>query len=50
MTEHTESHGGYPWARLILFVLFLCFLALVLKGMGWCIGGMCDAGTEMLLK
>lgn len=28
----------YPWGRLVLFVLFLIFLAIVLKAMGWCVG------------
>lgn len=43
----TEQSG---WARLLLFVLFLIFLAIVLKGMGWCIGGMCEVGADYLLK
>ena len=46
MKEEKKS----AWARLILFVLFLIFLALVLNGMGWCIGGVCDVGTDYLLK
>lgn len=39
MTERTNGHGMYPWGRLVLFVLFLIFLAIVLKAMGWCVGG-----------
>lgn len=31
-------------------LIFLILLALVLKGMGWCIGGVCEVGTDMLLK
>ncbi len=38
------------WGQIILFIVFLILLALVLNGMGWCIGGVCDVGTEMLLK
>ena len=38
------------WGQLILFIVFLILLALVLNGRGWCIGGVCDVGTEMLLK
>ncbi len=38
------------WGQILLFVIFLIFLALVLKGMSWCIGGVCDVGTDMLLK
>ena len=37
------------WSRLVLFVLFLAMLVLVLQGMGWCIGGVCDVGSEMIL-
>lgn len=48
MTKPNDS-GHEKWSRLILFVLFLMMLALVLKGMGWCIGGVCDVGTEMIL-
>ena len=40
----------YPWGRLVLFVLFLIFLAIVLKAMGWCGGGVCDVGLDALLK
>lgn len=36
--------------QIILFIVFLILLALVLNGMGWCIGGVCDVGTELLLK
>lgn len=35
--------------RALLFILFLVVLAIVLKGMGWCIGGVCEVGTDMLL-
>ena len=45
MTERTNGHGMYPWGRLVLFVLFLIFLA-----MGWCVGGVCDVGLDALLK
>ena len=38
------------WGQIILFIVFLILLALVLNGMGWCIGGVCDVCTEMLLK
>ena len=38
MTERTNGHGMYPCGRLVLFVLFLIFLAIVLKAMGWCVG------------
>ena len=34
------------WAQIFLLIL----LALVLNGMGWCIGGVCEVGTDMLLK
>ena len=27
------------WAQIFLFIIFLILLALVLNGMGWCIGG-----------
>ncbi|MGN1150177.1 MAG: hypothetical protein ACI4SY_05680 [Sutterella sp.] len=37
-------------ARVFLFIVFLTFLAIVLKGMGWAIGGMCEAGADLLLK
>ena len=37
----------YPWGRLVLFVLFLIFLAIVLKAMGWCVGGVCDVGLDV---
>lgn len=50
MTERTNGHGMYPWGRLVLFVLFLIFLAIVLKAMGWCVGGVCDVGLDALLK
>ncbi len=38
------------WAQIVLFIIFLILLALVLNGMGWCIGGVCEVGTDMLLK
>ena len=38
------------WAQIFLFIIFLILLALVLNGMGWCIGGVCEVGTDMLLK
>ena len=44
-----QQHPHHEWGRLILFVLFLMVLAAVLKGMGWCIGGVCELGTDMLL-
>lgn len=50
---NASNHGGREpraWGRLILFVLFLMLLAAVLKGMGWCIGGVCDIGTDLLLR
>ena len=50
MTERTNGHGMYPWGRLVLFVLFLIFLAIVLKAMGWCVVGVCDVGLDALLK
>lgn len=50
MTERTNGHGMYPWGRQVLFVLFLIFLAIVLKAMGWCVGGVCDVGLDALLK
>lgn len=34
--------------RLILFILFLGVLALILKSMGWCIGGVCLFGMNEL--
>lgn len=43
-----NANVNHPWGRLILFVLFLIVLALVLKGMGWCIGGVCDVGTNLI--
>lgn len=48
MAERVNGHGMYPWSRLVLFILFLIFLAIVLKAMGWCIGGMCEAGADLL--
>ena len=52
MTNSTnnQNRAPKPWARLFLFVLFLVLLAMVLKGMGWCIGGVCDVGVDLLLK
>lgn len=38
------------WGQIFLFIIFLILLALVLNGMGWCIGGVCEVGTDMLLK
>lgn len=38
------------WAQIFLFIIFLILLALVLNGMGWCIGGVCEVGTDMLKK
>ena len=38
MTERTNGHGMYPWGRLVL------------KAMGWCVGGVCDVGLDALLK
>ena len=38
------------WAQIFLFIIFLILLALVLNGMGWCIGGVCEVGTDMLLQ
>lgn len=46
-TNDKKKNG---WGQIILFIVFLILLALVLNGMGWCIGGVCDVGTEMLLK
>lgn len=46
---NTGGHAPRPWGTLILFVLFLILLAIVLMGMGWCIGGVCEVGTDMLL-
>ena len=43
--EHPPGERG----RALLFILFLLVLAIVLKGMGWCIGGVCEVGTDMLL-
>lgn len=34
--------------RLILFIIFLGLLALILKSMGWCIGGVCLFGMNEL--
>ena len=50
LSEISNVHGMYPWGRLFLFVLFLIFLAIVLKAMGWCVGGVCDVGLDALLK
>ncbi|MFR6359837.1 MAG: hypothetical protein ACLUNV_09625 [Sutterella wadsworthensis] len=36
------------WGQIFLFIIFLILLALVLNGMGWCIGGVCEVGTDML--
>ena len=38
------------WGQIFLFIIFLILLALVLNGMGGCIGGVCEVGTDMLLK
>ncbi len=43
------SKSRRKWGRVILFILFLALLGAVLKGMGWCIGGVCDAGTDLIL-
>lgn len=39
-----------PVSRVIWFVIFLGFLALFLKAMGWCVGGICEVGADYLLK
>lgn len=50
MTTMKKNDGPHrEWGRLILFILFLILLAAVLKGMGWCIGGVCEIGTDMIL-
>ena len=46
-TNDRKKHG---WAQIFLFIICLILLALVLNGMGWCIGGVCEVGTDMLLK
>ena len=45
----TGRHEHQPGERALLFILFLLVLASVVKGMGWCIGGVCEVGTDMLL-
>ena len=37
-------------ARVFLITVFLVFLAAVLNGMGWAIGGICEAGADIFLK
>ena len=37
-------------ARVFLITVFLVFLAAVLKGMGWAIGGICEACADIFLK
>ena len=49
MTTLKKNGPHREWGRLVLFVHFLIILAAVLKGMGWCIGGVCEIGTDMLL-
>ena len=51
MTE-TKVSGRKPrrWVQILLFVFFLLLLAAVLKGMGWCVGGVCDVGLDMFLQ
>ncbi len=36
--------------RVLLFVLFLIAFAAFLKGMGWCVGGVCEFGMDTVLK
>ena len=52
MTVNERNGGREPrrWGRFILFVIFLLLFAAVLKGMGWCVGGVCDVGVDRLLK
>ncbi|EHY30866.1 hypothetical protein [Sutterella parvirubra] len=49
MTVPQHEHQPGKWTRVILFVLFLLMLVLVMKGMTWCIGGVCDVGTDLIL-
>lgn len=49
MTYPHHEHQPGKWSRVILFVLFLLMLAVVMKGMGWCIGGVCEVGADMIL-
>ena len=50
MSELNERKGGSKrWVSVVLFVFFLFLLAAVLKGMGWCVGGVCDVGVDMFL-
>ena len=49
MSEMKQNHPNRDWGRLVLFVFFLILLALVLKGMGWSIGVLAEAGTDILL-
>lgn len=44
----SKKREGKPWVRLVLFVLFLMLLALVLNRLGWCIGGVCEVGADMV--
>lgn len=43
-----NQNEGRPWIRLLLFVLFLILLALILNRLGWCIGGVCEVGADMM--
>lgn len=36
--------------RVLLFVLFLIAFAVFLKGMGWCVGGVCEIGMDQVLN
>lgn len=49
MTVPQHEHQPGKWTRVILFVLFLLMFVLVMKGMTWCIGGVCDVGTDLIL-
>lgn len=49
-TNNSKSSEKKPWVRLLLFILFLILLAVILNRLGWCFGGMCDVGTDLLIR
>lgn len=44
-----RKHGTNDLISVMLFVLFLVALVVALKGLSWCVGGICDVGTSYWL-
>ena len=50
MTPRKENPFGHSHiASALLFVLFLIALAVLLNGVGWCVDGVCEVGTDLVL-